>query len=140
MVTGDDSSHSQGQSGKRLLLASRDHPIWSPPYQRSCFDPSYLSDTLNLPPGPKSPFDYYEITKGFLALSREIFYANFLHCIREHFFVQSEGESKRIKRIRNKLWKSLTLKLTSPNFTLVFFLRENPLANFEEDEVLPCCL
>ena len=35
----DDSSHSQGQSGKRLLLASRGHPIRSVAYQATSSDP-----------------------------------------------------------------------------------------------------
>ena len=47
LLCGDDSSHSQGQSGKRLLLASRGHPIRSAAYQGSCIDPSYLSHTLD---------------------------------------------------------------------------------------------
>ena len=33
----DDSSSSQGQSGKRLLLAFRGHPIWSPPQAEPFF-------------------------------------------------------------------------------------------------------
>ena len=53
LLCGDDSSHSQGQSGKRLLLASRGHPIRSVAYQGSCIDPSYLSHTLD--PTPDTP-------------------------------------------------------------------------------------
>ena len=60
MVTGDDSSHSQGQSGKRLLLASRGHPARSPTYQGSCIDSSYLSHTLDL--NPDLPFPISHVT------------------------------------------------------------------------------
>ena len=45
---GDDSSHSQSQSGKRLLLAFRGHPIRSATYQGSCIDPTHQSHTLDL--------------------------------------------------------------------------------------------
>ena len=48
VVTGNDSSHSQGQSEKRLLLASRGHPARAPAYQGSCIDPTHLSHTLDL--------------------------------------------------------------------------------------------
>ena len=44
----DDSSHSQGQSGKRLLLASKGHPIRRVAYHGSCIDLTHLSHTLNL--------------------------------------------------------------------------------------------
>ena len=47
LLCGDDSSHSQSQSGKRLLLASRGHPIRSPLYHGSCIDPTYQSHTLD---------------------------------------------------------------------------------------------
>ena len=47
-LCGDDSSHSQSQSGKRLLLASRGHPIRSPLYHGSCIDPTHQSHTLDL--------------------------------------------------------------------------------------------
>ena len=53
VVTGDDSSHSQGQSGKRLLLASRGHPIRTPLYHGSCIDPTHQSHTLD--PTPDTP-------------------------------------------------------------------------------------
>ena len=49
-----DSSHSQSQSGKRLLLASRGHPARTPPYQGSCIDPTHLSHPLD--PIPDPPF------------------------------------------------------------------------------------
>ena len=48
LLCGDDSSHSQSQSGKRLLLASRGHPIRSPLYHGSCIDPTHQSYTLDL--------------------------------------------------------------------------------------------
>ena len=54
VVTGDDSSHSQGQSGKRLLLASRGHPARTALYHGSCIDPTHLSHTLD--PTPDDPF------------------------------------------------------------------------------------
>ena len=58
VVTGDDSSHSQGQSGKRLLLASRGHPARSPAYQGSCIDLCYLSHTLDLTPDLPLPITH----------------------------------------------------------------------------------
>ena len=54
MVTGDGSSHSQGQSGKRLLLASRGHPIRSGVYHGSSIDPTHQAHTLD--PTPEVPF------------------------------------------------------------------------------------
>ena len=39
----DDSSHSQRQSGKRLLLASRGHPVRTQAYKGSCIDQSHQS-------------------------------------------------------------------------------------------------
>ena len=48
----DDSSHSQGQSGKRLLLASRGHPIRTGLYHRSCIDPMHPPHTLDPTPDP----------------------------------------------------------------------------------------
>ena len=45
---GDDTSHSKGQSGKRLLLASRGHPIQGLAYYGFCIVPTHLSHTLNL--------------------------------------------------------------------------------------------
>ena len=47
LLYGDDSSYSQGQSGKRLLLASRGHPIRSPAYQGSCIDPPHQFNPLD---------------------------------------------------------------------------------------------
>ena len=49
---GDDSSHSQSQSGKRLLLASRGHPARSLAYQGSCIDPTHQPNTLDPTPDP----------------------------------------------------------------------------------------
>ena len=40
--------HSQSQSGKRLLLASRGYPIRSLAYQASCIDPTHQSQPLDL--------------------------------------------------------------------------------------------
>ena len=54
-LCGDDSSHSQGQSGKRLLLASRGHPIRSPAYQATCSDPLGPDQTHALDPTPDTP-------------------------------------------------------------------------------------
>ena len=48
VVTGDDPSHSQGQSGKRLLLASKGHPVRRVAYQGTCFDLTHQSHTLDL--------------------------------------------------------------------------------------------
>ena len=48
LLCGDDSSHSQSQSGKRLLLASRGHQKRGLAYHGSCIDPTHLSHTLNL--------------------------------------------------------------------------------------------
>ena len=48
VVTGDDSSHSQGQSGKRLLLASGGHPVGTLLYHGSCIDPTHQSHNLDL--------------------------------------------------------------------------------------------
>ena len=53
LLTSDDSSHSQSQSRKRLLLASKGHPARTPPYQWSCIDPTYLSHPLD--PTPDAP-------------------------------------------------------------------------------------
>ena len=52
-LCGDDSSHSQGQSGKRLLLASRGISGSDAQVHGSCIDPSYLSHTLD--PTPDAP-------------------------------------------------------------------------------------
>ena len=88
MVTGDDSSHSQGQSGKRLLLASRGHPIRSVAYQGSCIDPCYLSHTLD--PTPDTPgtqsFPTIRLLKKDLLFSRpyELFLT--LSCFDEMVF------------------------------------------------------
>ena len=53
LLCSDDSSHSQSQSGKRLLLASRGHPARTPAYQGSCIDPTHLSHPLD--PTPQAP-------------------------------------------------------------------------------------
>ena len=50
LLCGDDSSHSQSQSGKRLLLASIGHPVRTPLYHGSCIDPTHQSHTLDLTP------------------------------------------------------------------------------------------
>ena len=50
LLCGDDSSHSQSQSGKRLLLASRGHPIRTPAYHGSCIGPTHQAHTLDLTP------------------------------------------------------------------------------------------
>ena len=55
LLCGDDSSHSQSQSGKRLLLASRGHPVRTVTYQGSCIDPTHLSNTLDPTPGVPFP-------------------------------------------------------------------------------------
>ena len=58
LLCDDDSSYSQSQSGKRLLLAFRGHPARTPAYQGSCIDPTHLSHTLNLilkAPGASCP-------------------------------------------------------------------------------------
>ena len=47
-LCGDDSSHSQSQSGKRLLLASKGHPMRTLLYHGSCIDPTHQSHTLDL--------------------------------------------------------------------------------------------
>ena len=47
LLCGDDSSHSQGQSGKRLLMASRGHPPRILAYRGSCIDPTHQSHTLD---------------------------------------------------------------------------------------------
>ena len=47
LLCGDDSSHSQGQSGNRLLLAFRGHPARSLAYQGSCIDLTHQSHTLD---------------------------------------------------------------------------------------------
>ena len=54
VVTGDDSSHSQGQSGKRLLLASKGHPVRTTLYHGSCIDPTHQFHTLD--PTTQVPF------------------------------------------------------------------------------------
>ena len=48
LLCGDDSSHSQGQSGKRLLLASRGHPIRSLTPQGTSIWPTYWPHMLDL--------------------------------------------------------------------------------------------
>ena len=48
LLCGDDSSHSQSQSGKRLLLASKGHPMRTLLYHGSCIDPTHQSHTLDL--------------------------------------------------------------------------------------------
>ena len=55
LLCSDDSSHSQSQSGKRLLLASRGHPTRAPAYQGSCIDPTHQSHTLDLTPDAPRP-------------------------------------------------------------------------------------
>ena len=55
LLCGDDSSHSQGQSGKRLLLAFRGHPARAPAYQGSCIDPTHLYHTLDPTPDLSIP-------------------------------------------------------------------------------------
>ena len=47
LLWGDDSSHSQGQSGKRLLLASRGHAGWILAYHGSPMTPTCLSPPLD---------------------------------------------------------------------------------------------
>ena len=61
VVTSDDSSHSQGQSRKRLLLASRGHPVRSLAYQGSCIDPSHQSHTLDPIPDLSFPITHISI-------------------------------------------------------------------------------
>ena len=53
LLCGDDSSHSQSQSGKRLLLASRGHPMRTHPFRATPSDPKDQSHTLD--PAPKVP-------------------------------------------------------------------------------------
>ena len=48
LLCGDDSSHSQSQSGKRLLLASRGQTKSAALYHGSCIDPTHQSHTLDL--------------------------------------------------------------------------------------------
>ena len=48
LLCGDDSSQSQSQSGKRLLLASKGHPMRTLLYHGSCIDPTHQSHTLDL--------------------------------------------------------------------------------------------
>ena len=48
VVTGDDSSQSQGQSGKRLLLASRGQAKSALLWYGSCIDPTHQSHTFDL--------------------------------------------------------------------------------------------
>ena len=48
VVTGDDSSHSQGQSRKRLLLAFRGHPIRSLTHQGTSIGPTYWPHMLDM--------------------------------------------------------------------------------------------
>ena len=48
LLCGDDSSHSQGQSRKRLLLAFRGHPIRSPTHQGTSIGPTYWPHMLDL--------------------------------------------------------------------------------------------
>ena len=50
-LCGDDSSHSQGQSGKRLFLASRGHPVRSVAYQATSSNPLDQTHTLDPTPG-----------------------------------------------------------------------------------------
>ena len=64
VVTGDDSSHSQGQSGKRLPLASRGHPVRTGRYHGSCIDPTHKFHTLD--PTPDLPFPITHITTQLL--------------------------------------------------------------------------
>ena len=78
VVTGDDSSHSQGQSGKRLLLAYRGHPARTPAYQGSCIYPTHLTHTLD--PTPDLPFPITDVTIRLLIKDFE--------CLKEHFEVQ----------------------------------------------------
>ena len=54
----------QGQSRKRLLLASRGHPARTPAYQGSCINPTYLPHTLDLT--PDLPFSITHITTQLL--------------------------------------------------------------------------
>ena len=55
LLCGDDSSQSQSQSGKRLLLASRGHSVQTVLYHGSCIDPTHQSHTLDLTPDPPIP-------------------------------------------------------------------------------------
>ena len=48
LLDGDDSSHSKGQSGKRLFLASRGHPIRSLTHQGTSIGPTYWPHMLDL--------------------------------------------------------------------------------------------
>ena len=50
VVMTHQSSHSQGQSRKRLLLASRGHPIRTILYQTTCIDLTHQPHTLDLTP------------------------------------------------------------------------------------------
>ena len=47
LLCSDDSSHSQSQSGKRLLLASRGHLVRRVAYQGTCTDLTHQSHTLD---------------------------------------------------------------------------------------------
>ena len=46
-IVSSSSSHSQGQSEKRLLMASRGHPPRILAYRGSCIDPTHQSHTLD---------------------------------------------------------------------------------------------
>ena len=48
LLCGDDSSHSQSQSGKRLILASRGQTKSAVLCHGSCIDPTHQSHTLDL--------------------------------------------------------------------------------------------
>ena len=61
LLCGDDLSHSQGQSGKRLLLASRGHPIRTLLYHGSCIDLTHQSHTLDPTPGVPFPITHLPI-------------------------------------------------------------------------------
>ena len=75
LLCSDDSSHSQSQSGKRLLLASRGHPARAPAYQGSCIDPTHQPNTLD--PTPDLSFPITDITIRLLIKDAN-FYSFFL--------------------------------------------------------------
>ena len=74
LLCDDDSSHSQSQSGKRLLLASRGHPIRSPAHGWLLV-PQWSEPTPwtqpKMPPGPTTPLPIQLLNKHIAYFSGE---------------------------------------------------------------------
>ena len=73
LLCSDDSSHSQSQSGKRLLLASRGHPIRTLLYHESCIDPTYQGFIATCTFSSIENSNFSEVDWSFMLLSRVMF-------------------------------------------------------------------